>query len=88
MQFSNKNSNDIQNGSDPAEVLLSILNADNSDEYIKKLIHLCDSGGYPDDENNPKYKILHSSKDDKYYSIVVEVIFDEKSHGQGCSVVP
>jgi len=88
MKLSKKDLQKIDRGSEPSQILLSLLKSDPNQEYIKNLSHLCENGGYPDDQKYPQYKILNSSKTKHYYTITFEVLFDEKTHGQGCSVVP
>ncbi len=52
--------------------------------YMDNLQHLCEWGGYPDENLDPEYSIDEVSRQNDLCNAVVSVYFDEKVPSGGC----
>jgi hypothetical protein len=73
---------------DPVRVMQEFLDDFGDRDYIDNLGHLCNSGGYPDEDADPEYQVRSAKREENFVKAVCDVFFDEKYFGSGCPDMP
>jgi hypothetical protein len=69
------------------EVIVEYLDTGDCD-YVDSLGHLCQIGGWPDEEIQPEYRVLSVNIGPSECQVTVTAFFDEKVYGGGCPDMP
>jgi hypothetical protein len=76
------------NDANYVEIFSEFLNETGDPNYLDDLLDLCESGGCPDENRDPEYRVHSVSRVDDLLVFECEVFFDEKFFGSGCPDMP
>jgi hypothetical protein len=69
-------------------VIQEHLNDFGDPDYVDNLGHICQNGGYPDEDGDPQYGVEHVEIGPTAAMVTVKAYFDEKYFGSGCPDMP